>query len=258
MIARLFALAYGGACYAVFFAVFLYAVGFIGRFFTPTMLDGDPTRPPMQALLVDIGLLVAFGLQHSGMARPAFKRWWTRVVPEWAERSTYVLASSLALAAWFALWEPIGGVVWNAGDGLAQKVVLKVYFLGWMLLLYATFVIDHFDLFGLAQVWRRWRGGAYQPPQFHAQGLYARVRHPIYVGWLLIMWAAPFMTVGHLVFALGSTAYILIGIALEERDLVAAFGARYVEYRRRTPMLVPRIRASRDDAAKAKTPVSVQ
>jgi methanethiol S-methyltransferase len=245
MLTRLFALFYGGACYAMFLAVFLYAVGFIGGFFTQTMLDGAPKRPLIEALLIDFGLIVGFGLQHSGMARPAFKRWWTRIVPEWAERSTYVLVSSLALVAWFALWEPIGGVVWSAKGEVAKTVILGLYAAGWLVLFYSSFLIDHFDLFGLAQVWRRWTGRPYQAPPFVVRNLYRYVRHPIYVGWLLIVWAAPTMTLAHLVFALGSTLYILIGIRLEERDLVATFGDRYVEYRRHTPMLVPRPGGSR-------------
>jgi protein-S-isoprenylcysteine O-methyltransferase Ste14 len=245
MLTRLFALFYGAACYAVFIAVVVYAVGFIGGFGTPTSLDGEPKRLLFDALLIDIGLLAAFALQHSGMARPAFKRWWTRIVPEWAERSTYVLVSSLALVTWFVLWEPLGGLVWSVTDQIVFGAVVGLYFVGWVLLLYATFLIDHWDLFGLAQVWQHWTGKTHLPPPFQAHGLYRHVRHPIYVGWLLIVWSAPTMTGTHLVFALGTTAYILLGIRLEERDLVATFGQRYEEYRRRTPMLLPRISASR-------------
>jgi protein-S-isoprenylcysteine O-methyltransferase Ste14 len=180
-------------------------------------------------------------VQHSVMARPAFKRWWTRLVPEAVERSTYVLLSSLALLAMFLFWEPIGGVIWSAPDGLARNAVIGLYLFGWGLLLYSTFLIDHFDLFGLKQVWRRLKGGAYREPEFYTPSLYRLVRHPLYVGWLIIFWAAPTMTVAHLVFAIGTTAYILIAIQLEERDLVATFGERYLAYRRTTPMLVPRL-----------------
>jgi len=232
---------YGMLSYGLFLGVFLYAIGFIGGFFTPTMLDGEPTRPIMEALAIDLALLGLFAVQHSLMARPAFKRWWTRFVPESVERSTYVLFSSLALVALFWLWEPIGGVVWSAEPGLARNVVIAIYLLGWALLLYSTFLIDHFDLFGLKQVWRRLKGAAYVPPQFYTPSLYKVVRHPLYVGWLTIFWAAPTMTVAHLVFALATTAYILIAIQLEERDLVDAFGDRYVSYRRQTPMLIPRL-----------------
>jgi methanethiol S-methyltransferase len=241
MLTRYFALFYGGACYVTFLGVFVYAIGFIGGFLTPTALDGVPTRPLPQALLIDVGLLAAFALQHSGMARPAFKRWWTHVVPEWAERSTYVLLSSLAMIVLFVYWEPIGGVVWNSASDTTYAAIATVYAIGWLVLLYATFLIDHFDLFGLSQVWRRFSGTAGPPPQFHTPSLYRHVRHPLYVGWLTIFWAAPTMTLAHLVFALATTAYILLAIPLEERDLIATFGERYLQYRRTTPMLIPRI-----------------
>jgi len=240
MLTRCFALLYGAACYLIFLAVLVYAIGFIGGFVTPTLLDGVPSRPLWQALLVDLGLLTAFALQHSGMARPGFKRWWTRLVPEWAERSTYVLLSSLAMIALFAYWEPIGGVAWSANGKFMYAVVASLYAVGWMVLLYTTFLIDHFELFGLAQVWDHWTCQTARPPQFHTPSLYRHVRHPLYVGWLMIFWAAPTMTVAHLVFALATTAYILLAIPLEERDLIATFGERYVQYRRTTPKLIPR------------------
>ncbi len=248
------ALLYGIASYGVFLGVFVYAVGFIGGFLTPTRLDGTPGRPFWQALAIDLGLLGLFAVQHSVMARPAFKRWWTNFVPEAVERSTYVLLSSLALVALFIWWQPIGAIVWNVPAGLARDSVITLYLLGWALLLYTTFLIDHFDLFGLKQVWRRLKGHAYQPPQFYTPSLYKIVRHPLYVGWLTIFWAAPTMTVAHLVFALATTVYILIAIQLEEHDLVDAFGDRYVSYRRQTPMLIPRLRRRREaprTAAKA-------
>jgi protein-S-isoprenylcysteine O-methyltransferase Ste14 len=246
------ALLYGIASYGVFLGVFVYAVGFIGGFLTPTRLDGTPSRPFWQALAIDLGLLGLFAVQHSVMARPAFKRWWTRFVPEPVERSTYVLFSSLALVALFAWWQPIGGIVSNARPGLIRGGVIALYLFGWALLLYTTFLIDHFDLFGLKQVWRVSKGAAYQPPQFYTPSLYKLVRHPLYVGWLTIFWAAPTMTVAHLVFALATTAYILIAIRLEEHDLVEAFGDRYVNYRRRTPMLIPRIGRRRETRRAAK------
>ncbi|HEY6825058.1 MAG TPA: hypothetical protein VI195_11495 [Steroidobacteraceae bacterium] len=231
---------YGVLCYALCLVAFVYAIGFIGGFFTPTMLDGPAQRPLGAAFTVDFALLVAFALQHSIMARPAFKRWWTDIVPEAAERSTYVLASSIAVGALFAFWEPMGGVVWQAA-GAVRTAVIGVYLFGWALLLYVTFLIDHFDLFGLKQVWHRLTGKKYRPPQFYTPSLYKLVRHPLYIGWLAIFWAAPTMTVSHLVFALVTTAYILFAIRLEERDLVLAFGADYVAYRARTPMLVPQL-----------------
>jgi protein-S-isoprenylcysteine O-methyltransferase Ste14 len=224
-------------------------MGFIGGFLTPTMLDGVPDRPVGEALLIDLALLTVFALQHSIMARPAFKRWWTRIVPEAAERATYVLTSSIAIGALFYYWAPIGGVIWQA-SGVLRVSLIGLYAFGWALLLYTTFLIDHFDLFGLTQVWRALTGQSYRPPQFHTPSLYRVVRHPLYIGWLTIFWAAPTMTISHLLFALGSTAYILIAIRFEERDLVSAFGERYVEYRERTPMLVPRL-SQPDDATAA-------
>jgi protein-S-isoprenylcysteine O-methyltransferase Ste14 len=232
---------YGLVCYTVSLGVFLYGIGFIGGFLTPTLLDGAPGRPLAEALAIDLGLLAAFAVQHSGMARPAFKRWWTRVIPEAAERSTYVLVSSLAMVALFVYWQPIGGVVWAVPEGMGRASVIGLYLFGWLLLFYATFLIDHFDLLGLTQVWRRLVGRNYRPPQFRTPSLYRLVRHPLYIGWLIIFWAAPVMTLAHLIFAVMTTTYILIAIQLEERDLVAAFGDDYVAYRRRTPMLVPRL-----------------
>jgi methanethiol S-methyltransferase len=236
---------FGVVSYLVFFAVFLYGIGFIGGFLTPTLLDGVPRASLSVALIVDLGLLAAFALQHSGMARPAFKRWWTRIVPEEAERSTYVLVSSLALVVLYVYWEPIGGVIWSL-SGVARSAVIALYLLGWVLLLYTTFLIDHFDLFGLKQVWRRLSNKAYRAPAFRTPSLYKLVRHPLYIGWLTIFWSAPTMTVAHLIFALGTTGYILIAIRWEENDLVTAFGSTYSDYRARTPMLVPRFRARRD------------
>jgi methanethiol S-methyltransferase len=233
--------AYGVLSYLVFFAVFLYGIGFIGGFLTPTSLDGVPSSTLGHALTADLALLAAFALQHSGMARPAFKTWWKRFVPEAAERSTYVLLSSLALAVLYIFWEPIGGVIWSAPDGIVRNGIIGLYLLGWLLLLYTTFLIDHFDLFGLKQVWRRLFNKTYRAPVFRTPSLYKVVRHPLYIGWLTIFWAAPTMTVAHLIFALATTAYILIAIRFEERDLVSAFGTTYIDYRARTPMLIPRL-----------------
>ena len=232
---------YGVISYLVFFAVFLYGIGFIGGFLTPTSLDGVPTSTLGHALTVDLALLAAFAVQHSGMARPAFKTWWKRFVPEAAERSTYVLFSSLALVALYIFWEPIGGVIWSAAPGIVRNSIIGLYLFGWLLLLYTTFLIDHFDLFGLKQVWRRLFNKNYRAPVFRTPSLYKLVRHPLYIGWLTIFWAAPTMTVAHLIFALATTAYILIAIRFEEQDLVSAFGTTYVDYRARTPMLIPRL-----------------
>jgi protein-S-isoprenylcysteine O-methyltransferase Ste14 len=238
---RIVIFVYGTVSYAIALAVFVYGVGFIGGFITPTTLDGAPSVPLGQALLIDIGLLLAFAVQHSGMARPAFKTWWTRIVPEAAERSTYVLVSSLAMVALFLYWQPIGGVVWSAPAGLARSSIIGLYLFGWVLLLCTTFLIDHFDLFGLKQVWRRLGERPYRAPVFRTPSLYKLVRHPLYIGWLTIFWAAPTMTVAHLVFAVVTTAYILIAIRWEEHDLESAFGEVYVEYKNRTPMIVPRL-----------------
>jgi protein-S-isoprenylcysteine O-methyltransferase Ste14 len=235
---RLLILLYGVACYAVFFATFLYAIGFLGNAFVPTAIDAELTGSLAQALAIDIGLLALFALQHSIMARPAFKRWWTRFVPAAAERSTYVLFSSLALILMFWQWRPIGAVVWNVEGELARTLIYGGFAFGWALLLLATFLINHFDLFGLRQVWLNFRGRPYTDLAFRTPSLYKVMRHPIYVGWLLIFWCAPTMTAAHLLFALLTTAYILIALRLEERDLIAAF-PEYADYRKRVPALVP-------------------
>jgi len=242
---RVAILAYGVVCYAVFFATFLYAVGFVGGFAVPTALDGPAEGPLWRALLIDLGLLALFAVQHSVMARPGFKRLWTRIVPEPAERSTYVLFSSLALIAMFVRWQPIGGSIWSIADPLGRAVAYGLFAFGWALVLVATFLINHFDLFGLRQVWLYFRGKPCTPLGFVTPGPYKLVRHPLYVGWLFAFWATPEMTTAHLVFALMTTAYILIAIQLEERDLVRHLGARYAAYRREVPMLIPRLRPRR-------------
>lgn len=234
---------YGVISYAVFFASFLYSIGFIGGFLTPTTLDAAPSAPLGQALAINLGLLAAFAIQHSVMARPAFKRRWTKLVPTVIERSTYVLFSSLCLIALFALWQPMGVSVWNVTHPKLQIAIHAVYGLGWGILLLSTFLINHFDLFGLRQVWLALRGRPYTPLKFGTPFLYRIVRHPLYVGWLMIFWATPTMTVAHLLFAVMTTAYILIAIQFEERDLVAEHGDRYREYRERVPMLVPALRS---------------
>jgi methanethiol S-methyltransferase len=239
---------YGLISYAMFLGVCVYGLGFIGGFATPTMLDGIPHRPLATALAINLALLAVFALQHSGMARPAFKRWWTRIVPPAVERSTYVLVSSLLMVVLFAYWQPMGGVVWQAPEGLARNSIIGLYLFGWVLLLYTTFLIDHFDLFGLTQVWRQLTKQGYRAPQFHTPSLYKVVRHPLYIGWLTIFWAAPTMTTAHLIFALVTTAYILVAIQLEEHDLVSTFGSEYTAYRKSTPMLIPRLRAQQSSA----------
>ena len=239
MLGRLLILLYGIASYALFFATFLYAIGFIGNLWVPKSIDALPGVPLWQALLTNLGLLGLFAVQHSVMARPAFKRWWTRIVPEPAERSTYVLLSSLALIALFVYWQPMGGVVWNVESPLARGLIHGVYALGWALILLSTFLINHFDLFGLRQVWLRFRGVEYAPVPFEQPWLYTIVRHPLMLGFLLAFWAAPTLTQGHLLFSLATTGYILVGIVLEERDLVKAHGQSYVIYTREVRMLLP-------------------
>jgi len=230
---------YGLACYVVFLATFLYAIAFIGNLGVPTALDGPATDPIGLALAINIGLLGLFAIQHSVMARPAFKRLWTRVVPKPIERSTYVLFSSLALILLFWQWRPLGGTVWSV-DSTGATVVLRTLFgFGWGLVLVATFLIDHFDLFGMRQVWLYLNGRPYTPRPFATPWLYRYVRHPLYVGWFFAFWATPTMTSAHLLFAVATSVYILLAIQFEEHDLVGEFGDTYEDYRRRTPMLVP-------------------
>jgi len=246
---RLGIFSYGLACYAVFFATFLYAVGFIGNLWVPKSIDSPRDVSMAAALFANLGLLGLFAVQHSVMARPAFKRWWTRLVPASAERSTYVLFSSVALIVLFWFWQPMGGVVWEIQSVAGINTMYALYAAGWALLLYCTFLIDHFDLFGLRQVWLQFVGKPCTPLDFKTPWLYRQVRHPLYIGWLMIIWATPTMTVAHLVFAMMSTAYILVGIQLEERDLVNAH-PEYAEYRQRVPMLLPAFnRESRRAAA---------
>jgi protein-S-isoprenylcysteine O-methyltransferase Ste14 len=240
---RLIAFVYGVVSYVVFFATFLYALGFVGNLLVPKSLDAGPVGPLGTALLVDLGLLAVFALQHSVMARPAFKRLWTRIVPTEVERSTYVLASSLALLLLFWQWRPLGGEVWNVQEPTGRALLYAGFAFGWLLVLISTFLISHFDLFGLRQVWLHLRGLPYRPLRFRTPGLYNLVRHPLYVGWLFAFWSTPTMTATHLLFALATTAYILIAIRFEERDLVAAH-PEYAGYSRRVPMLIPRVGAS--------------
>jgi protein-S-isoprenylcysteine O-methyltransferase Ste14 len=243
MVRRLLLLTYGVLCYVLFVATFLYAAGFVGGFLTPTQLDGPREGSIAAALAIDVGLLVLFAVQHSGMARPGFKQWLTRFIPAPAERSTYVLLSSAALLVLFWQWRPLGGVVWEVPGEGARAVISAVFIAGWLTVLATTFLINHFDLFGLRQVWLAFRGSAYTPLKFATPGPYRLVRHPMYIGWFMAFWAAPTMTATHLLFAVSTTAYILAAIRWEERDLVAAL-PEYAAYRRRVAMLLPRWQVS--------------
>jgi methanethiol S-methyltransferase len=247
---RLVIFVYGIVCYAVFFATFLYAIGFIGNLWVPKSIDSAQAGPIVGSLLIDLGLLSLFAVQHSVMARPAFKRWWTRIVPESAERSTYTLLSSLALIALFIHWRPLGGVIWAVVSEAGSAALYGAYAFGWGLLLLSTFLIDHFDLFGLRQVWLPLCRKPYTSPAFRTPWLYRQVRHPLYVGWLFIFWSTPVMTATHLVFAVATTAYILIAIQFEERDLLAAH-PEYRTYRARVPMLLPFSKFKRHAIAQA-------
>lgn len=239
MLKRIVAFVYGAASYLAFLATLLYAIGFLGNVGVSKSIDSNPQDSLGKALLIDCALLGLFAVQHSVMARGWFKRMWTRVVPEAVERSTYVLFSSAALAVLFWQWRAIGGVVWSVESELGQAVLMGLYALGLLIVLLSTFLIHHLDLFGLRQVYLYLRGVPYTPLQFRTPFFYRYVRHPLYFGWLLTFWAAPVMTVAHLVFAAMTTAYILVAIRWEEADLVRAHGESYRRYREQVPMILP-------------------
>jgi methanethiol S-methyltransferase len=245
---RIAAFVYGVLCYAAFFASFLYAIGFLGNFAvlkTAVMktIDSGPQGSIANALVIDSFLLFLFALQHSVMARPWFKQAWTRFVPEPVERSTYVLFSSLALMLVFWQWRPIGGVLWNVDGGIAEVVINCFYGMGLLVVLLSTFMLNHFDLFGLRQVYLYATGRPYTHLEFRTPFFYRYVRHPLYVGWLLTFWSAPVMTAAHLFFALLTTVYILVAIRFEEADLVTFHGEKYLRYREQVPMIVPGLSA---------------
>ncbi len=239
MTGRVTTFIYGVVCYAVCLATFVYAIAFLGDFGVVKSIDSGPETPLGAALAINAGLLGLFAVQHSVMARPWFKRAWTRFVPEPAERSTYVLFSSAAMILLFWQWRPMGGVIWQVTDPTARLAIWAVYALGWAVLLLATFLINHFDLFGLRQVWLHLTGRPYTTLEFRTPLFYRYVRHPLYVGWLMIFWATPSMTTAHLVFAVATTAYILLAIQWEERDLMRLHGERYRLYREQVPKLLP-------------------
>lgn len=238
MLKRVIVFAYGVICYLAFLAAFLYAIGFLGNFGVPKSIDSGAQMPFVHALAINAALLAIFALQHSLMARQWFKAAWTRIVPQTAERSTYVLFSSLALLYLFWKWQPMGGVIWNVESNLGRFMVYALYVGGWLTVLAVTFLLNHFDLFGLRQVWLQLAGRPYTPLAFRTPGVYRLIRHPLYVGWLMVFWSTPVMTAAHFVFAAATTAYILIAIQFEERDLVRMH-REYAEYRRQVPMLLP-------------------
>jgi methanethiol S-methyltransferase len=261
MLKRVAFFVYGAVCYLAFLATFLYAIGFVGNLLVPKGLDSPPAQPFWPALGVDALLLALFAVQHSVMARPWFKKRWTRVVPPVIERSTYVLCASAALALLMWQWRPLGGEVWTVESPPGRTLLYALFAGGWLLVLVATFLINHFDLFGLRQVWLALRGKPYSRLVFGTPGPYRLVRHPLYLGFVCAFWATPHMTVTHLVFALATTMYILVAIQLEEHDLLGEHGESYAAYRRSVPMLLPlgrRGRQGADETPAASAPRSGQ
>ena len=236
----LLSLFYGLVVYVFFLGTFLYTIGFIGNVFVPKSIDTGAPAPLAEAVIVNLLLLGLFAVQHSAMARRSFKAWWTRIVSPAVERSSFVLATSLVLALLLWQWRPIAEpVIWHVQNALTVKLIWVVFWLGWAVLLISTFLINHFELFGVSQVVANLTGGDLRKPEFKTPFFYRYVRHPIYLGFMLSFWAAPVMTAGHLLFAISCTGYILVGIWFEERDLVAQFGERYLRYRRQVGMLLP-------------------
>src|SRR5437660_90876 len=239
MTKRLVFFAYGAVAYLIFLGTFLYAIAFVGGIGVPTRLDGDPQSPLLTALAIDAALLTLFAVQHSVMARRWFKEWWTQIVPWTIERSTFVLFASLALIVLFWKWQPIGMPIWTVTDPAVRALLWTLFAAGWGTVLVVTFLINHFDLFGLRQVWLPLIGKPYTRIEFRTPAPYRYVRHPLYFGFLLAFWMTPTMTLAHLVFAIATTAYIVLAIQFEEHDLIREHGSAYEEYRRRVPMLLP-------------------
>jgi len=239
---RAFYLVYAGLCYAIFFATFLYLIAFVGNLpVVPVTIDAARTGPMATAVAVDIALVALFGIQHSVMARRGFKARWTRVVPEPIERSTYVLLASLVLILLFGCWYALPATVWAVENGIGAGILWALFASGWAIVLLSTFLLNHFELFGLQQAWFALRERVAAAPQLHQPLFYKIVRHPLYAGFFIAFWATPRMSVGHLLFAVGMSAYMLIAIRFEERDLIATFGGDYIAYREKVGMLVPRL-----------------
>lgn len=252
-------LAYAAFSYLLFLAVYAYMAGFVGNIVVPKTIDSGDAGPAVVAAAVNVGLILLFGLQHSVMARPAFKRVWTRLVPAPIERSTYLVASFAALALLMWLWQPMPAVVWDVPAGPARTAMWGLFAAGWLMVPLVSLMINHFDLFGLRQVWLHFRGREYTSLPFRVAMLYRHVRHPLYIGWALAFWATPTMTAGHLLFAGVQTAYMALAARIEEQDLVDHFGGQYEEYRRTVPMFVPGLcprAAAVGDAPPAAAPVS--
>ena len=241
---RFMVMAYGVLCYLAFQVAFLYFIGFLCNAGVPKSIDGDATMATSRAIVINVGLIVLFGLQHSVMARRGFKKALSRLIPESVERSTYVLATSVVLGLVYALWQPLPQVIWQVDGDLPRAALWLLFGLGTLVLVGTTFMIDHFDLYGLRQVYLRWRQRSYTSPPFRVAWLYRFVRHPLYLGFFVMFWSTPDMTLGHFVFALGMSLYILIGVRFEERDLLAAFGDTYARYQQQVPMILPGPRRS--------------
>jgi protein-S-isoprenylcysteine O-methyltransferase Ste14 len=233
---------YGVVGHLLFLVVYAWLAAFVGNVFVPQTIDGAGSGLAARSLAIDFGLIVVFGLQHSIMARPAFKRVWTKVVPQPIERSTYVYASCAATALLILAWQPVDLIVWDVQDPLGRWLLYALFAFGWLMVPAVSFMIHHFDLFGTRQVWLYLRGREYTALPFRTPLLYAQMRHPLYVGWAIAFWATPTMTLGHVLLAAGMTGYMLLAVLFEERDLIAYFGDHYEDYRRRVPMFVPRLR----------------